>query len=101
MIRDVLLDGIADVDIRREALSVDGMQAKSINDIVSFVETRETARDAHVSHNVSALSSYRKKQKLPEKQNVSPTSVEKEATSNCPDCGKKFLLFYQEILGVE
>ena len=38
VIKDVLLNGIADSDIRREALSTEGMLAKSINQIVAFVE---------------------------------------------------------------
>ena len=59
MIRDVLLDGIADIDIRREALSVEGMQTKSVNEIIAFVESRETARNANQHSNVSAISNSR------------------------------------------
>ena len=33
-VRDVLLAGIADLDIRREALSMSDMQNKSINDVI-------------------------------------------------------------------
>ena len=44
MIRDVLLDGIADTDIRREALSVEGIQRRPINDIIAFVETHRPWR---------------------------------------------------------
>lgn len=51
-IRDVLLDGIADIDIRREALSVEGIQSRSTNEIIHFVETRETARDANQAPDV-------------------------------------------------
>ena len=50
MIRDVLLDGIADIDIRREALSVEGMQSKSVNDIIGFVESRESANHRCCHH---------------------------------------------------
>ena len=46
MIKDILLNGIADSDIRQEALSTEGMLVKS-NQIVVFVESRETARDAN------------------------------------------------------
>ena len=40
-VRDVLLNGIADVDIRCEALSVDGMQQKPVNEVIAFIENRE------------------------------------------------------------
>ena len=45
-IRDVLLAGIASVDVRREALSDESLQNKGINKVISFVETREMARSA-------------------------------------------------------
>ena len=46
MIRDVLLAGIADVDIRREALGMPDIQDKNTNDIVALIESREMARNA-------------------------------------------------------
>ena len=45
VIRDVLLNGITDMDIRREALSTKGIQIKPISDVIRFVKTRETARN--------------------------------------------------------
>ena len=57
-VKDVLLSGIADTDIRREALSTTDIQKKSVNDVIAFVESREMARNATPSSNVlSALSS--------------------------------------------
>jgi len=59
--RDVLLKGIADSDIRREALSFDGIQAKSIAKVIAFVESKEIARNANPSSSsMSAMSTYRK-----------------------------------------
>jgi len=57
VIKDVLLNGIADSKIRREALSTEGILAKSINGIVAFVESRGIARDANNLSNMSAISS--------------------------------------------
>ena len=54
VIRDVLLAGIGSVEIRQEALSAEGMQTNSINDVISFVEKREMARSA-VSHTVLSV----------------------------------------------
>ena len=50
--RDILLAGIYDVDICRDVLSDASMASKSINDIISIIESKESARDA-----VTALSS--------------------------------------------
>ena len=58
-IKEFLLNGIADSDIRRDALCPEGMLGKPINQIVAFVESRETARDANNLSNMSAISSYR------------------------------------------
>ena len=44
--RDVLVAGIYDPDIRRDVLGVEGITTKPINDVVSLVEGQETARNA-------------------------------------------------------
>ena len=98
MIRDVLLDGIADIDIRREAQSIEGMQTKPINDIIAFVESREKARNANQPSGLAAVSTYRRekfqpKEKDPPKRNPSPPAVDKTRTGMCPDCNTQFLLF--------
>ena len=61
MIRDVLLSGIADLDIRREALiSMEGM-GKSITDVIALVESKEMARNANpASTSTSSLWEYRR-----------------------------------------
>ena len=46
VIRDVLLAGIGNSDIKQEVLSADGVHEKSINELVAFVEKREMARSA-------------------------------------------------------
>ena len=81
VIRDVLLAGICDLDIRREALSMAGVLEKTVNDVISIIEAREMARNATpLSSSISALSSYKRG-----KQKDSPTPVP------CPDCGKPYL----------
>ena len=84
-VRDVLLAGIADLDIRREALSMNDIQSKSINDVIAFVEGREMARNATPS-TLSALSSFKKRTKNPK---------ETSHTATCPDCKKQFQAFKQ------
>ena len=88
-VKDVLLSGIADTDIRREALST--TQKKSVNDIIAFVESREMARNATPSSNVlSALSSYKK---IP--ATVQPPTGNGTKNASCIDCGKQFQPFKQ------
>lgn len=104
-IRDVLLGGIADMDIRREALSVEGIQLKSVNDVIGFVEGREMARNALPSPCNSALSSFKRNStRRPDMSSTQtdgrrhdqppplpPTDRTKQAP--CPDCGKNFFVF--------
>ena len=97
-VRDVLLAGIADIDIRREALSTADMQKKGINDVIAFVESREMARNATpVSNTLSALSTFKRKQTLD--VNPKKSSSDSNKTLPCPDCGKKFSTFKQNVNG--
>ncbi len=97
-VRDVLLAGIADIDIRREALSKSNVQTMSINEVISFVESREMARNATPSASMSAMSSFRKRQSVPStlKKSHQP---ETNKTMPCPGCGKPFSLFKQRANG--
>ncbi len=112
-IRDVLLNGIADMDIRREALSVDNIHNRSINEVIAFVEGREIARNANPVVGISAVSRYRENLRAPDNNNSndqnnsngsnnrsnrsnrsrSPSAADRARTSPCPDCGNIFHLF--------
>ena len=84
VIRDVLLAGIADVDIRRDALSMPGILDKTTNDVIAIIETREMARNATPMSSLSAVSSYKREKN---------TKSELPKTSPCPTCSKPFLRF--------
>ena len=86
VIRDVILAGICDLDIRRDALSMSGIQDKAANDVIGIIESREMARNATPLSSISTMSSY-KQVKLPRP----PAANQK--TFPCPDCGKPFLHF--------
>ena len=104
-LRDVLLNGIADLDIRREALSVNDIQQRSIREIIGFVESREIARNANPVVGVTAVSAYRRNQKRPPPQpqhtqrSSSPSPADKTKTSSCADCGVTFLVFTKRARG--
>ena len=59
-IRDVLLAGTADLNIRHEALSVEGMRLKSVNEVTAFVEGKEMTRNARTSSSNSAIFSFKR-----------------------------------------
>ena len=101
-IRDVLLNGIANLDIRREALSTDNVHKWPINDIITFVEAREIARNVSPSVGVSALSRYRRANKhdqAPPTRQQSPSPADKSLTASCPDCGTTFHPFTRKSRG--
>ena len=58
VILDLLLNGIADLDICREILSTESIQTKLITETIVFVETREAACSTNPTSAVSALSEY-------------------------------------------
>ena len=98
-IRDVLLNGIADIDIRREALSSDNIHDKPINEIIAFIEACEIARNASPSIGVSCASEYRRSCGKPSQRSSSPSAPDKAKTAPCPDCGSAFHLFTQKSRG--
>ena len=65
MIKDILLSGIYDLDVRREVLGTAGIEEKSVNDLIRIVEAKEAARDAAGGNRpaaaaAAASSSYKK-----------------------------------------
>lgn len=108
-IRDVLLNAIADDDIRREALGAAESLTKTVPNVIAFVEGKEIARDAHPTVTVSAASSYRRVNlpattrtpppRRPTTNNRVPTDTpgptERAKTAPCPVCSKTFHLYTQ------
>eukprot|EP00111_Clytia_hemisphaerica_P020937 TCONS_00061733-protein len=88
IIRDVLIAGIEDSDIRREVLGIANILETSINDIIALVESKEMARDALPSSvgNVSSSTYRRHKPKQTEATHAG-TPIP------CPGCRKPYLRF--------
>ena len=106
VIRDVLLNGVADSDIRREALSAEGMQVKAVTEVIAFIESREIARNANPTSSLSALSSHRRynhdriNHTYPSNiRSKLPNASDRAKTSSCPDCGDSFNLFTKKARG--
>ena len=111
MIRDVLMDGIADVEIRGAVLGANEVQDCSINELIAYVENKETARNANAvsrSSGLSAVSSYKRSNFAPKPlksndtqtgRNDAPSAADRAKTAPCPDCGKPFNLFEEKAQG--
>ena len=106
IMRDVLLAGIYDADIRREMYGIDKILEQSINDVIATVEKKEMARDAHSAASASSMSSM----KLQRKRNQAGTAsgqqhlqktqeVDKSKQGNCPHCKKEFALYREGRFG--
>ena len=62
MIRDVLLHGISDMDIRCEVFVVSDILETAVNEVISLVGGKEMARNALPSADMSRISSFKQQQ---------------------------------------
>ena len=103
IMRDVLVAEGYDPNIRREVLGVEGITSKSINDVVSLLESKEMARDANtVKSSTFAISSKRDNITLrtpkissPPPGFKEPSSAQKAQRSSCTQCGESFSPFVE------
>ena len=94
VIRDVLLNGISDTDIRREILGYPDILKMPVNDVIALVENKEMARNALPSSTLSAVSSFRRQQNPPTRGPTGTSShADQEKESTCPGCRTRFKIF--------
>ena len=96
VIKDVLITGLSDPEIRRDVLGWPELDGKTALETVAFIESKEMARNALLHCNsgtMNALSTYRKQQKNPENKNDLSIRDKNTATGKCPLCGKDYRLF--------
>ena len=102
IMRDVLLAGIYDADIRREMYGVESILTQSINTVISMVEKKEMARDAHSAGSAAGISSMKQQRKMDQKQQQLPQKsedVDKAKQAPCPKCKKSFPLYREGKFG--
>ena len=100
VIRDVLLNGISDQDIRRELLGTPDILKTPVNDVVALVENKEMARNALLSSTLSAVSSFRRQQTLPTgTPAATPSRADQVKQAICPDCKISFNIFTERARG--
>ena len=97
IVRDVLIAGIADLDIRREILGIDSVLDKSLTDVITLVESRDMARNVlPTPSSLDAMSAFKKsKNSLHSRYPVQ----EHPQTAGCPYCNEKYRLFTESRLG--
>ena len=95
IIRDVLIAGIADLDIRREVLGTSAILERAVNDVISLVEGKEMARNALPS-SASGISSFKRGRPVSAAQ---PPPSDRSQTALCPDCKQTFALFSEGARG--
>ena len=99
-IRDVLLNGISDPDIRREVLGTKNVLKTPVNDVIALVENKEMARNALPSSTLSAVSSFKREQDPPkEPPTTTPSRVDQAKQATCPDCKSLFKIFTEGTRG--
>ena len=99
-IRDVLLNGISDPDIRREVLGTKDVLKTPVNDVIALVENKEMARNALPSSTLSAVSSFKRQQDPPkETPTTTPSRVDQAKQATCPDCKSLFKIFTEGTRG--
>ena len=86
MIRDTLLKGICDGEIRREVLGTSNIVTTAINDVTAIVESKEMARNAAPVSDVSAVTAF-------ERQKTASVTPDRSEKSSSPVCKQLFSLY--------
>ena len=99
VVKDILLAGIIDMEIRKDVLSLTDLDSKSARDIVCIVEEKETARNAcfgatTTSVTAASTSSYRKQHRYSGKPEAKDSEQQKlNINGKCEKCGSQFPQF--------
>ena len=87
VVKDILISGIEDSDIRKDVLGITDIDSKTDKDIVKFVEEKEIARNAlQTSMSTAALSSYNKSRKVLDTSADIATKKKLAMRSKCETC---------------
>ena len=111
VVKDVLISGIADSEIRKDVLGWSSLDEKTDKEIVAFVEEKEIARNALTGSSNAAASGYRKRNSQPKEQKGDRQSKQQQTIdseekrklglkSKCPTCQAAFNLYTRFRSGV-
>ena len=95
VVKDVLISGVADTDIRKEVLGWSELDTKTDKDVVAFVEEREVATKAWTGSSVGAAvsSGYRKGIKTVEETNDPAIQKKLAMKGKCSKCSTQISLY--------
>ena len=89
IIRHVLIAGLYDEDIKRDVFGVIDVDKMALNDLVSFIEGKEVAREATSMPNVNSMSQFKKQKRNTEVQ----SQMADVKMGKCTKCNKMFPVF--------
>ena len=87
VIKDILLSGIYDHDVRHEVLGSSSIEDKSVNDLIRFVEAKEAARDAAVGSRLAAAAAAASSSYKKSSRQDSSSRPQQQQQRNCPPIG--------------
>ena len=102
IIRDTLLNGIVDEDIRRDLLGTADILISPINTMIASVKSKETARNAVPLTDFATLLTFKRstptkttahRSPIASARHLSPTFMDQYAQSHSPRCNQLFSLF--------
>jgi len=98
IVKDVLVAGIADSDIRKDVLGWEELDSKNDKDLVAFVEAKELARNAWnntpIAGNTAGMSGYKKDTQNPPADNSDKSLKAKlSLKGKCGKCDKLISLY--------
>ena len=96
VVKDILIAGIEDNEIKKDVLGITDLDTKSDKDIVKFVEEKEIARNAlQTSMSTASLSSYNKSRKVLDSNADSATKKKLAMRGTCGTCTTEISLYKQ------
>ena len=97
VVKDVVLAGISDPEIRTSVQEDEGIEAKTLNETVSLIERKEKARKAYgvacSGVDVSTLSTFKRQQSINSDSSLHRTPPPQSPKIACPQCQKPFCKF--------
>ena len=95
VVKDILIAGIADNDIRKDVLSWAELDEKSDKDIVRFIEEKEIAKNAYSGNLATAagMSSYMKSNRNGDDENKYSVKKKLAMKGKCSKCSSEIFLY--------
>ncbi|QQP49194.1 Hypothetical protein FKW44_009757, partial [Caligus rogercresseyi] len=84
IVKDITIAGLADIDIRRDAMSLPNADDKPLEDVLTIIEARETIHNALLGEDIHVRAA-----KSTFKREGDKTGLSGE----CPKCGGQFKLY--------